>query len=55
MPGGLILVLGLVISLVFGYLLYVLVRAEHDNRETMDRNEAERTARRDTSDYDNSN
>lgn len=31
-------------------LLYVLVRAEHDERETMDRREAERTARRDTRD-----
>ena len=28
-------------------LLYVLVRAEHDERETMDRGEAERAVRRD--------
>lgn len=28
--------------------LYYLVRSEHDARETMDRQEAERTARRDT-------
>lgn len=55
MPGGLILVLGLVISLAFGYLLYVLVRAEHDKPEEMDRGQAERAARRDTPDHDNSN
>jgi len=30
-----------------GLLLYVLVRSEHDDRERMDRERAERTARRD--------
>jgi multisubunit Na+/H+ antiporter MnhG subunit len=30
--------------------LYVLVRAEHDDREEMDRERAERVARRDTDD-----
>jgi hypothetical protein len=30
--------------------LYVLVRAEHDEREEMSREEAERVARRDTDD-----
>lgn len=40
----LVLVLGLVAPLV----LYYLVRAEHENREEMDRESAERAARRDT-------
>ncbi|WP_338741236.1 hypothetical protein [Haloplanus salilacus] len=33
-------------------LLYALVRAEHDEREVMDREAAERTARRDVDDGD---
>ncbi|MFP4218753.1 MAG: hypothetical protein ACLFR6_07955 [Salinarchaeum sp.] len=41
---GVLLVFAVGLSLV----LYVAVRAEHDQRETMDRNEAEREARRDT-------
>jgi hypothetical protein len=31
--------------------LYYLVRAEHDNRETMSREEAERAARRDDDEW----
>jgi uncharacterized protein HemX len=31
-----------------GLVLYLLVRAEHDKRETMDRRDAERAARRDS-------
>jgi len=34
-------------ALAFPLGLYVLVRAEHDQRETMDREAAERVARRD--------
>lgn len=43
-----ILFLFLLGGLVFPVVLYVLVRAEHDKRETMNREEAERVARRDT-------
>jgi multisubunit Na+/H+ antiporter MnhG subunit len=45
---------GLVVVLLFALLaplvLYALVRAEHDEREEMDRDRAERVARRDTDD-----
>jgi len=37
----------LVLSVGVPLVLYALVRAEHDERETMDRREAERTVRRD--------
>jgi len=44
----------LLLVLLFGVagplLLYRLVRAEHENREVMDRSAAERTARRDIDD-----
>ncbi|MFB6201534.1 MAG: hypothetical protein ABEI98_05955 [Halorhabdus sp.] len=43
-----IVVLVLAIGLALPIVLYALVRAEHDRRETMDRDEAERVARRDT-------
>jgi len=45
---------GAIVLLVFGVaialplVLYWLVRAEHDRRERMDREDAERVARRDT-------
>ncbi len=38
----------LILALVAPIVLYYLVRAEHDHRETMDRQAAERTARRDS-------
>lgn len=47
-PGFGLFVVVLVIGLVAPLLLYYLVRAEHDQRETMDRAEAEQAARRDT-------
>ena len=40
----------LLLALVLPLALYVLVRAEHDEREEMDRESAERAARRDTRD-----
>ena len=40
-------VLVLLVAIVAPLLLYALVRAEHDQRETMDREDAEQTARRD--------
>ena len=54
MAAGVMLVLVLLISLIGGLILYSLVRAEHDQRETMDRDQAEQAARRDTSDRNNS-
>jgi hypothetical protein len=45
---GLVLLLGIAGPLV----LYVLVRSEHDDRDRMDRSNAERAARRDTDDQD---
>ncbi|MGQ4555438.1 hypothetical protein [Halobellus sp. GM3] len=45
--GGFLLVVVL-LAVVAPLLLYALVRAEHDGRETMDRQSAERAARRDT-------
>jgi len=50
MTGGGTLVFGFVFLLLAAggpLLLYALVRAEHDDREMMDRDEAERAARRD--------
>jgi uncharacterized protein HemX len=40
----------LALGLGAGLVLYLLVRAEHDTRETMDRRDAERAARRDSED-----
>jgi multisubunit Na+/H+ antiporter MnhG subunit len=40
----------LLFALVGPLVLYYLVRAEHDRREEMDRESAERAARRDTGD-----
>ena len=40
----------LLLALVAPFVLYALVRAEHDDREEMDRDAAERAARRDTRD-----
>jgi hypothetical protein len=52
MPDGGALVLVFVLLLAVGgpLLLYALVRAEHDDREVMDRAAAERAARRDVDD-----
>ena len=44
---GLLVVLCLVLGIGGGLVLYVLVRAEHDRRDVVDREEAERLARRD--------
>ncbi|QLD88057.1 hypothetical protein HWV07_02980 [Natronomonas salina] len=43
-------VLVLIACVAFPLVLYAAVRAEHGQRETMDRQEAERAARRDTDD-----
>jgi hypothetical protein len=45
---ALLFVLALALSVGGGLVLYALVRREHDDRERMDRAEAERAARRDT-------
>lgn len=44
------LVLVALAAVVFPLLLYLAVRAEHDDRVEMDRADAERAARRDTAD-----
>jgi len=48
MVGAGLFVLVLVLALVAPLVLYYLVRAEHGQREQMDRESAERAARRDT-------
>ena len=45
--GGLLVGLFLAVGIGGGVVLYVLVRAEHDRRDVVDREEAERLARRD--------
>jgi len=52
--GGVALILVLVLGVGVGgsLLLYWLVRAEHEDREVMDRDAAERAARRDVDDED---
>lgn len=50
MAAGLLFVLVVVLAVLGPLVLYYLVRAEHDKRETMDREAAERRARRDTRD-----
>ncbi|WP_248897896.1 hypothetical protein [Haloplanus halobius] len=53
MPGaGGLLVLVLLVGLAAPLVLYWLVRAEHEDRTVMDREEAERTARRDIDERD---
>ncbi|ERJ05559.1 hypothetical protein HLRTI_002441 [Halorhabdus tiamatea SARL4B] len=47
--GGAVVVVVLLIGIGFTVGLYALVRSEHDHREEMNRDEAERVARRDTS------
>jgi len=56
MADGGALVVGFVVLLVVGapLVLYALVRAEHADREVMDRSDAERVARRDVDDGDGS-
>ena len=46
MTGG-VVVLFVLLAVVGPLVLYVLVRSEHDDRERMDRERAERAARRD--------
>lgn len=46
--GILFVALFLLVAVGGGLLLYVLVRSEHDRRRVMDRESAERVARRDT-------
>jgi len=48
MAEGAFVLVVLLLAVVAPFALYALVRAEHDNRETMDRRDAERAARRDT-------
>jgi len=50
--GGVALVLVLVLGVGGSLLLYWLVRAEHEGREVMNRDAAERVARRDVDDED---
>ncbi|WP_255149954.1 hypothetical protein [Halorarius halobius] len=45
-----VFVLFALLALAFPVLLYLAVRSEHDQRREMDREEAERAARRDTRD-----
>ena len=45
-----LLVLVLLVGLVAPLVLYMLIRAEHDEREAMDRETAEQVARRDSRD-----
>lgn len=52
MTAGLFVFVLLLAGVAFPLVLYLLVRAEHDQRETMDRESAERAARRDTPDRD---
>lgn len=51
---GAVLGLFFVFAIIGPLVLYALVRAEHDDRETMSRDEAERAARRDTRNTDDS-
>lgn len=48
MTAGAVLVVFLLLAGAAPLVLYALVRAEHDQRETMDRDAAEQAARRDT-------
>ena len=50
MAAGAFLLVVLLFAVAAPLVLYVLVRAEHDGRTTMDRRDAERAARRDTRD-----
>ncbi|RMB23891.1 hypothetical protein [Haloplanus aerogenes] len=50
--GGVLVLVFLLLGVGGPLLLYWLVRAEHENREVMDRDAAERAARRDTDDRD---
>ncbi|GAB3325925.1 MULTISPECIES: hypothetical protein [Haloplanus] len=53
MPGGtVVLAVVLLFGLAAPLVLYWLVRAEHDDREVMDREAAERAARRDVNERD---
>ncbi|MFD1686908.1 hypothetical protein [Halobellus litoreus] len=50
MIAGPLLLFLVLFAVVAPLVLYLLVRAEHDQRSTMDRRDAERAARRDTRD-----
>jgi hypothetical protein len=50
MSGAAIFVLFLFVAVGSGLLLYLFVRAEHDQRQPMDRESAEKVARRDVPD-----
>jgi hypothetical protein len=50
MAEALVVVVFLLLAVAAPFVLYALVRSEHDAREEMDRETAERTARRDTRD-----
>ncbi|MFB6090140.1 MAG: hypothetical protein ABEJ97_03700 [Halobellus sp.] len=51
MAEGALVAVVLLLAVVGPLVLYGLVRAEHEKRETMDREAAERSARRDTRDF----
>ena len=46
--GGLVVRVFLVLAVLAPLVLYVLVRSEHDKRQTMSRDDGERVARRDS-------
>ena len=47
---GIVFAIFFLLSILGAFILYSLVRSEHDQRETMDRERAEQAARRDTDD-----
>lgn len=51
MNGFGLFVVGFLFAIGAPFVLYYLIRAEHDHRETMDRDSAEQAARRDTKDH----
>ncbi|MDQ2055647.1 hypothetical protein [Halobellus sp. H-GB7] len=50
MTTGFVFAIFFLLSILGAFILYSLVRSEHDQRETMDRERAEQAARRDTDD-----
>lgn len=49
--GSIAIFLVVLLAIAFPIALYYLIRSEHDQRERMDRETAERTARRDRDDW----
>ena len=52
MEGFGLVILVFVFAVVAPFVLYYFVRAEHDQREAMDRETAEQTARQDTNNHE---